>query len=227
MFVSKSIHAQILEGVITDSLTGNPITPVSINNMSNQRSATVNAHGLYIIPAQKGDSLTFFSPGYKMITKKISQTIGMSARMNISLIPLNHDLDEVVIRGAKRYDYHTDSVEGAALYKKALDRTHPSPFTSPVSAIAEQFSRKAKEEYKFQKDFEKTETEKFIDTRYTAEIVSNVTGIKGDSVGHFMYQYPMPYDFARVASDLEVKMWIRNNYKAWIKEQPAARSASM
>jgi hypothetical protein len=36
-----------------------------------------------------------------------------------------------------------------------------------------------------------------------------------------MYAYPMAYDFARTATDLELKMWIRDNYREWLKTQQA------
>jgi hypothetical protein len=32
-----------------------------------------------------------------------------------------------------------------------------------------------------------------------------------------MNAYPMPYDFARVASELEIKVWIREQFKEWLK----------
>jgi len=89
---------------------------------------------------------------------------------------------------------------------------------SPFSAIAEKFSKKSKRAFQFQKDFYRLESEKFIDTRYTPDLVNELTGATGDSIGHFMYAYPMPYDFARTASDLEIKMWIRTSYKVWARK---------
>ena len=74
--------------------------------------------------------------------------------------------------------------------------------------------------YEFQKTFAEEEVNKFIDTRYTTSLVAKLTGLTGDSVAHFMYDYPMPYDYARNATDLELKMWIRSSYKEWIKRKP-------
>jgi len=34
-----------------------------------------------------------------------------------------------------------------------------------------------------------------------------------------MNTYPMEYDFARRGTDLEMKMWIRDNYKAYMRSQ--------
>jgi len=44
-----------------------------------------------------------------------------------------------------------------------------------------------------------------------------MTGLTGDSIHLFMQQYPIDYEFARSATDLEIKMWVRNNYKQWLK----------
>jgi hypothetical protein len=61
--------------------------------------------------------------------------------------------------------------------------------------------------------------QKFIDTRYTPELVTKLTGYTGDTMILFMNTYPMDYSFARAASDLELKMWIRNNYKEHMQHQ--------
>src|SRR6202008_1239377 len=111
--------------------------------------------------------------------------------------------------------------ERAAIYKVPLQRTHPSAFASPVGALAELFSKTAKRTYAFQKNFAEGEIEKFIDTRYTPALVTKMTVLTGDSIGHFMYAYPMAYDFARTATDLEVKMWVRSNFREWQKKQGA------
>ena len=55
-------------------------------------------------------------------------------------------------------------------------------------------------------------------TRYTPELVSEMTQLEGNAVYQFMAAYPMEKDYAYVASDLEIKMWIRNNYKQWMKK---------
>jgi hypothetical protein len=52
--------------------------------------------------------------------------------------------------------------------------------------------------------------------------VGTTTGLTGDSIGYFMYAYPMPYDFVHTATSLEMKMWIRYNYKQWIKKDTVA-----
>jgi hypothetical protein len=89
---------------------------------------------------------------------------------------------------------------------------------SPASALAEQFNKKSKQRARFQTNFAKWENQKFIDTRYSPEQVNALTGLTGDTLAAFINAHPMPYDYARTATDLEVKMWIRYNYREWIKK---------
>jgi hypothetical protein len=136
---------------------------------------------------------------------------------------VEYQLPEFQVRPGHLTKYQLDSLERAVTYKVVLQRRPPSAFVSPVSALAEKFSKKAKRAYQFQKDFAAGEIEKFVDTRYTPDLVAELTTLTGDSIGHFMYAYPMPYDFARTATDLELKAWIRDNYKQWMKQQSEVR----
>jgi hypothetical protein len=55
--------------------------------------------------------------------------------------------------------------------------------------------------------------QKYVDTRYTASLVNKLTGLSGDTLATFMNTYPMEYEYARHATDLELKAWVRDNYK--------------
>jgi hypothetical protein len=139
------------------------------------------------------------------------------ATLNLALEHTDYMLEEFRLNPGHLTQYQIDSTERAVIYKVPLQRTHPNPLASPAGALAEMFSKKAKRVYAFQQNFQAGEIEKFVDTRYSTTLVSKLTGFTGDTIAHFMYAYPMPYDFARTATDLELKMWIRNNYKDWMK----------
>ncbi len=218
------MHAQSLQGVVTDAATGLPLFAVSVVNEKTQLGTTTDENGFYTLPANTGETIVFSYVGYKTQehVKPISVII---ATMNIKLQPATTQLKEFVFHGDKRSQYQIDSAERKVIYHTVLSRKPPSPFTSPVSAIAELFSKKAKMAYEFQKNFAIDEDNRFIDTRYTPALVTKMTGLTGDSVAHFMYAYPMPVMYAREASDLELKMWIRDSYKQWMKQQTIADTA--
>jgi len=205
-----------MQGIVTDGATGKPLLAVTVVNERTQDATATDENGFYTIAAVQGDKIAFTYVGYKTLerTKPVSVII---ATQNVSMEPGATTLKEFVYKGDKRTKYQIDSAERMELYHTPLSKRPPSPFNSPVSAIAELFNKKARMAYAFQKAYVTDEEDRFIDTRYTTKLVSQLTRLTGDSVAHFMYAYPMPYDFARNASDLELKMWIREKYKEWLK----------
>ncbi len=209
-------RAQTLQGIVTDARTGKPLFPVTVVNVFTQKATSTDDRGLYSISANNGDVIAFTYIGYKPVKKTKPNSV-IVATEDVKMEPTEYQLKEFSFRPGNLNQYQMDSAERASTYKVALRQHHPSPFMSPVSALAEKFSKSAKQVYKFQKNFAAGEIEKFLDTRYTADLVNSITGLTGDSIGHFMYAYPLPYDYARTATDLELKMWIRDNYRDWLK----------
>lgn len=209
-------QAQTMMGYVRDAYTGKPLYPVVVVNESTQEAVTTNDSGLYVISARTGDVMAFSYVGYQTVEHRKPTSI-IVASININMEPQQISLPEFKFKIDKRTKYQVDSEERRTIYKLALERTHPSPIMSPASAIAEMFSKKAKMVYKFQENFYNGEVEKFVDIRYTPSLVAKMTGFTGDTIGHFMYSYPMPYQFARTATDLELKMWIRTNYREYLK----------
>jgi len=207
--------AQTLQGVVTDAESQKPLFPVTVVNTRTQQVSYTGPNGLFTIPANPGDKIAFSYIGYKSVEKLKPMSV-IVATLNISMERQEYELPAVYFRPGLLTQYQLDSINRQETYRIQLDRRPPSVM-SPVSAIAEMFSKKAKRTYQFQKDFATGEMDKFIDSRYTAEIVTGVTGLHGDSLGDFMNANRMPLDFARVATNLEMKMWIRDNYKNWIK----------
>jgi hypothetical protein len=216
VLMGNSLQAQTLQGIVTDKSTGKPVFPATVVNVRTQQTSLTDASGFYTIPAMQGDIIAFTCIGYKSV-EKVKPPSVIVATLNVSLEHTEYELDEVTLRPGALTKYQMDSIERRQTYKTPLSRRPPSPIMSPVSALAEKFSKKAQRTYQFQEDYEVAEAQKFIDTRYNPTTVNAVTGLTGDSIAHFMYAYPMPYDFARTASALEIKMWVRENYKQWMR----------
>jgi hypothetical protein len=203
-------------GRVLDLRTGKPLSPVTVVNIYTQQATSTDDKGMYSIPANVGDVIAFTYIGYKTVkkTKPVSTII---STVDVGMEPADYMLPEFKLLPGHLTQYQRDSLERRSIYRVPLQRTRPTVM-SPASLIAEKFSRKAKMVYLFQKNFAAGEMEKFIDTRYTKQLVTELTGATGDSIGNFMYAYPLPYDFARVASDLEIKQWIRDNFREWVKK---------
>ena len=212
-----------MQCVVSDAVAHKPLWPATVVNVFTQQSTSTNEYGAYSIAANAGDIIAFTYIGYKSV-EKVQPPSGIAV-VNIALEHEDYQLQEFRLHPGHLTQYQIDSIEQRSTYKIPLRQKHANPFNSPFSAIAEKFSKTSKRTFQFQKDFIAGETEKFIDSRYTPELVNKLTGATGDSVGHFMYAYPMPYDFCRTATDLELKMWIRSSYKEWAKNDSVANAA--
>lgn len=205
--------AQGLKGLVVNGITGERLGAVTVTNLRTGQSAYTDDQGSFSIAAEKSDPIAFALIGFKTQQKTVPAAIGM-AEMYIELFPLSFQLDEFTFR--PRYTpYQLDSMERQSTYQRALAREKAGSVMSPVTLLADKLSRKSQQTYRFQKSFNYWETVKFVEYRYTPELVAQMTPLRGDTLAAFMNAHPLPYDFARVASDLELKMWIREQYKLW------------
>lgn len=215
LLLPVATNAQTMIGRVLDLRTGKPLSPVTVVNIYTQQSTSTDDNGMYSIPANTGDMIAFTYIGFKTV-KKTKPASTLISTIDVGMEPADYLLPEFKVLPGNLTAYQKDSMERRSIYKVPLQRTRPTVM-SPASMIAEKFSLKAKMVYLFQKNFAAGEMEKYIDTRYTKQLVNELTGATGDSIGNFMYAYPMPYDFARWSTDLELKMWIRDNYREWLK----------
>lgn len=206
---------QKLFGRISDKESGVPLYPVSVTNLVTRVSILNNEDGSYSIDAKGGEAVAFTLMGYKAQQKTVPYNIG-AVEVNVQLAPISYELDETTVIGLTKYQ--KDSIYRRTTYARPLAARHAG-FMSPFSVLAEQFSKKSKRTFKFQKDFYNWETELFVDSRFTPDLVHELTGLGGDTLAHFMNTNAMPYEYARTATDLELKMWIRSHYKSYMKEE--------
>lgn len=159
-----------------------------------------------------------------------AQTLGDTSKQ--------YELNEVLVR-PKYHQFQFDSAERVVIYHKVLGDVAMKPritisggtsagltMEGGISKLARIISGREKREKKFVQDFIADQQYRFISLRYTPQIVEAMTGLSCDTASLFMAQNPMPYDYARAASDLEVKMWIRTQYRAWKAGHVAASLAT-
>lgn len=220
LLFSYILHAQTgaeglltIKGKVTDAGNGEPMDIVAVVNTSTQQLVYTDAKGHYTITAHPGETLAVNYLGYRQVLMPISSGSELIS-VNISLRRQNFQMPELVVR-PKYTPYQADSISRQSTYQRTLARGREGSLMSPVTLLAEAVSGKSKQRFRFKKDFARLENERFIETRYSPELVTQMTYLSGDTLAYFMNQYPMPVDYARSASDLELKMWIRLNYREW------------
>ena len=225
--------AQVMEGLVIDNDNKTTIADVNIFNTRTGVSETSDKEGHYSIPAISGDTLLFRHVAYQTVTEVMTFVLGTKHK-TILMQPSVYKLQETKITAYTRYQQ--DSIEKHTMYGHELNKTLvPTPKYYGVACagcigwLADKITGNSKKPKQFRKQFADDDKNLFIDSRYTFPLVTVLTGISDtDSIAAFIYTYPMAYDFARQASDLEIKMWIRENYKqylqmAFVKEKDMAK----
>jgi thiol:disulfide interchange protein len=208
-----------VRGIVYDSANHTVLNPVSIENIRTHQGCFSNAKGEFTIEAALGDYIVFTHVGYnrKVVSLKImDKTDDLKIYMSTKTI----NLKSVTIKMGQT-EYQKDSVKRSELYKDAFEYEQQKSVFSPVTSAYQKFSKKYKNLRKFQEQILDIEHQKFIDTRYTAELVHTLTKLEDDELAAFINQYPLDYDYARVATELEIKMWIKYNFLDYQKKGKA------
>lgn len=223
-----STHASsavVWRGKIIDKETHQPIQGVTITNTTHKNLVSTNNLGHFDIEGNEGDVVLFSCPGYRSEQHIIIKGLE-GIRLNFAMKLNSFELDEFVATQKFKTQYQADSAERKEVYSRVLAR-HKSRVSSPVSFVAEKLSRKQRSMFRFQKEFYRSEESQFTDTRYTPELVASLSNLGGDTLAYFMNTYPMPYDYARAATALEIKMWIRYNLKDFMQKTDSLRKLEL
>lgn len=224
-----------LNGWIRELGSNTPVPGVLITNTSSGRVVLSSSHGGFSIEARPGDTLTFRHVSYRHRYVVVANT---AHDLDVKLEIASETLNMVTIR-PETSPYQNDSLKWRSLYGKKLDerpakfgyqKRHPLyggagsgslNFNAPISAFVQRRTKKYKRLKAFQDQFNRDEARRFIDSRYSPELVGDLTRLPADSIDLFIRTYPLAYDFARSASDLELMMWIKYNYRQWMGLQSA------
>lgn len=212
------VDAQIvLKGTIIDSAKRNTINSVRVENLSTHQGDYSNADGFFSIEGKDGDYIIFSYLGFNNKVIRLNSSLNNSnqiVKMSIKTVGLKG----VTIKQGPT-QYQTDSAKRADIYKDAFDYTQTKSAMSPITSLYQVFSKKHKNMRHFQDQIVDIEKQKFIDTRYSEALTAQMTGLQEESLIKFMQAYPMEVDFARAASDLEIKMWIKYNFQEYSKKK--------
>lgn len=220
VFAPGALLAQVMSGTIADAESRSGIGSIMIKNKHTGVVVYSASKGHFSIPASQGDTLSLSHMSFETMLMVVFASVD-----TIFMSPLVYNLKASTVRG--RTKYQQDSIERHELFHHELSRQPvPKPIYYGLGCagcfgwLADKITGNSKKPKRFRKLFATEDDIKYIDTRYIPELVTSLTGISdGDSVAAFIYTYPMEYDFARHATDLELKAWIRNNHKHYLERK--------
>lgn len=113
-----SVSAQNIQGVVTDSLTNDPIPYLSVFYEGKDVGSITDNDGHYKVETRKGwNKLTFSAVGY--VTKVVNIIPGVTKNLNVRMRPDDIMLDEVVVK-PKREKYSRKNNPAVELMKKVI-----------------------------------------------------------------------------------------------------------
>ena len=113
-----SVSAQNIQGVVTDSLTNEPIPYLSVFYEGKGVGSITDNDGNYKVETRKGwNKLTFSAVGY--VTKVVNIIPGVIKNLNVRMRPDDIMLDEVVVK-PKREKYSRKNNPAVELMKKVI-----------------------------------------------------------------------------------------------------------
>lgn len=113
-----SVSAQNIQGVVTDSLTNEPIPYLSVFYEGKGVGSITDNDGNYKVETHKGwNKLTFSAVGY--VTKVVNIIPGVTKNLNVRMRPDDIMLDEVVVK-PKREKYSRKNNPAVELMKKVI-----------------------------------------------------------------------------------------------------------
>ena len=215
--------AQQHYGRVYDAGSFAPIGGVLITNTRSGSLWLSDSAGKIAFTAQPGDAVTFSNRYYKtaqIIITAAQQTIAVG----LERAPIELAGVEILSPLAK---YERDSAFNRQFFHKELGYAHFKPSVSVgasgsgpgvgaeglISQLALIATGKRKAARRLEEEMLYLEGLQYSSIRYTPWLVSSQTGLDDSAAAAFIIRNPIPNDFLRVASELELKMRVRELYK--------------
>lgn len=241
--LSLSIFAQTnqvqLSGTVihSDSLT--PVPYVNVVNKAQGMGTNANEKGAFSIRTRPGDTLVFSAIGYEMQYYALDKdSRAASPTVQIRLVPKTYELLAVDV-----YPYPTaeqfkkefltmelpDTAAHVNLPKINVPQLTKSigylptgglAISGPFSALYNKFSKEGKERRQVQALYAQQTRKQLYDSRFNADIVRRVTGLKDKELEDFM-QYCKLSESKVIDADneYEIVLAINDCYKSFKEER--------
>ena len=216
---------QTIIGVIKDSITQEHIAFAAIINVNNKKTSLSNQKGIFSIQAMPNHLLSVASSGYSFDTIRITEDIFLKDTLQIFLKPLTNTLEKVIVYTKVKYNpYQLDSINRRKdFFKIMTDHTIPT-FSLANSGAGlginlDHFYGYQKKKRKSISLFDKMEDEQYINYRFNASLVHQLTDFTDDKLISFMQLYRPDYKWLRKHTNKEdILFYINDKLKLFDKK---------
>ncbi|WP_212001538.1 carboxypeptidase-like regulatory domain-containing protein [Chitinophaga sp. HK235] len=203
-----------LSGMVADQETKTGLPFVSIINKRTMTGTLSSESGRFYIEGMPGDTIEFSMLSY---TQRQVVMPGMSSSLDIYLQRRLFELQGVNVKGS---NYKKDSLAMRDEYDRyfryrkpgAVDvlKTLPANPITALSYLVPSKARKRKEQFHEQLLY--WEKEKYIDYRYSPELVGKMTKLQSPELDSFMHRYRPGYQFLNDATEYDLLLFIKQSF---------------
>jgi len=208
-------QSEAVQGIVFDKATGQRIGKVLVRNARTKDNAYNNARGEFGLSVGLGDAVIAGREGYRAdsIVYSGQKVLLFYLERSAILIP------EVNVFGRKSPEAVLR--ERREAFGKAYRLADPGDLISSgpaggvglgIDYIYNLLSREGKNARRLTGIIQREYEDNVIDSKFTRDIVHNLTGLKGDHLDNFMSNYRPSYDFALTATPYELTSYIKHKY---------------
>ncbi|HVV56289.1 MAG TPA: carboxypeptidase-like regulatory domain-containing protein [Mucilaginibacter sp.] len=229
LFTFSLVKAQVIAGKILDDSTAQPVIATVIT-ASGYHTST-NSDGEFTIHTSGigGDTVRISAVGYRAYMYLVRVSDPGYLIIRIKQAPIS--LKDVVIKAAR--NHIKDSIELRKEYSnifnyqptKIKDVFSPPPSDVPFAFVSVNLlkvlsvlTRNNDPKYRLKKELLMDEQGSYIATRFNRGLVTETTGLKGDSLNKFMEKYYPAFDWVKKSSDYDIIMYIKTKATELRKE---------
>jgi len=226
LFFGGSIRAQeTAHGIVIDRDTKQRVARVFVYNPENDAGEYNNTRGEFTIAAKPGDVLIAAVEGYFADTITVAankthifQLKRSSIRIQEVPIIVRRSPEELLKERQREYSSVYSRGSGGSLLSVG-----PTGAGLNIDALYKLISRDGKNARRLQEIIERDYRESVIDYRFTSELVSRTTGLKGEKLQDFMLQYRPSYFFILGSNEYNLVFYIRTSYAQYLRNPDARR----
>lgn len=208
-------------GYVLDSAMGSAIAGATVTNQNTKTIVETDKNGFFAIEVTKGDLLLFTALGYGADSLRYFPYLRDTTHIELPRI-VNNRLD-VTVRSTNYSKYQMDSATrrdkflADAGYK---DKTFTKASSGAGLGINLKWNKKDRLRKQSFENFDEQEKQLYVDYRFSSEMVSYYTRLKGDSLNLFMGQYRPDYEWLRKnTSQQDILFYINDHLKLFYNRE--------
>lgn len=202
VFMATGTMAQTitLSGYVKDSLTHLPVFGATLSNSTKAQKVSTDSHGFFRIQVSPNDLLYALARGYHYDTLRYSFLF--QDTITIFLSPVNVLQTVTIETGYQKYQQ--DSLERRREFEEArghqlsaIDKSKHKQTFGLTFNLDRLFKRKYNDGSKAEEVLTAREREAYVRFRFSTQMVSFYTGLKGDALLSFLRLYTPSYEWLR------------------------------